>query len=117
MNKDLISQNLQHYNNAALTAIIGENPQFINLLLQSFMNGFYKYLKEIRKAVREKDYEKFKLNVHSITGSARSTSLEIMAFLSYELENTPISETDKIFELIEEMENEAEIIKDLFHIE
>lgn len=113
MEEKQTNTDLKHFNKAGLLNMVGDNTEFHQLLFNTYFEGFSKYLKNIRTAIQEQDQALLKLNAHSITGSSRSVCFELMANMSFELENTPVSEIDKIKNFMEDMENELEIIKDL----
>ncbi len=106
---------LMHYNRNELINMVGENEEFIELLINTYFEGFYKYLKNINHALVEGDFAAFKLNIHSITGSSKSVCFEIMGQIAFELENIDLNNTEGIKDLIEEIENEIQIIKELLN--
>ncbi len=108
-----INTDLKHFNKAELLNMVGDNAEFHKLLLNTYFEGFSKYLRNIRTSIQEQDQALLKLNAHSITGSSRSVCFELMANMAFKLENTPVAEKDKVKSLIEDMENELEIIKEL----
>ena len=108
---------LQHFHKADLINMVGENQEFINLLIKTYFEGFSKYLLRIHQAVIDHNQDALKLNSHSITGSSKSVCFEIMAKLAFDLESQDVTNTDEINDLIEEMENEAEIIKEILNQE
>ncbi len=115
MEEKLRDASLMHYNKSGLTDMVGDNEEFINLLIKTYFDGFYKYLKNIFQAIDDKNQNSLKLNAHSITGSSKSVCFEVMAQIAFELENTDINKTDEIKDLIEEIENEIEIIKEVLN--
>jgi HPt (histidine-containing phosphotransfer) domain-containing protein len=117
MDENKLNASLQHFHKAYLIDMVGENQDFINLLIKTYFEGFYKYIIKIRQAVHDQNQEALKLNAHSITGSSKSVCFEIMAKLAFDLENTEVSKIDEINDLIEEMENELEIIKEIITLE
>jgi HPt (histidine-containing phosphotransfer) domain-containing protein len=112
MEKDL-NPALHHFHKSELRAMVGNNDEFIKVLINTFFDGFYDYLKNIRTAIKEQSQSDLKLNAHSITGSAKSVYFEILATIAFDIENSKVEEVDKLHDLIEDLENEIEIIKDL----
>lgn len=110
VNKDEI-----HFKKFELVNMVGDNEEFINVLLNTFTEGYHKYIKRIHLAIIENDEEEFKINVHSITESAKSVCFTIMAQLTDELEFTKLSDNEKIKDLIDEIENEFEIISEIIN--
>ena len=115
MEEKLRNDLFQHFNKQALIDMVGQNEDFISLLIKTYFDGFYKYLNNIRNAVLTNDQASLKLNAHSITGSSKSVCFEVMSELAFELENLNINECKKINDLVDEMENELEIIKDFLN--
>lgn len=113
MENEKTNTDLKHFNKAELINMVGDNEEFHKLLLNTYFDGFYKYVKNIRTCIVDQDQAILKLNAHSITGSSRSVCFELMAVMAFELENTSVTEIDKIKNLLEDMENELEIIKDI----
>jgi hypothetical protein len=114
MEKIVIPEYLQHFNLAALTAKIGNKPENIKILLNTFIVDFYKYLNKIRTANLSHNSETIRHNLELISESANSACLDRIYFYTQAiLSNDEIYDEEQMNDFIDELENEAEIIRDL----
>lgn len=116
MEERLRDVSLMHYNKNELVNMVGDNDEFINLLISTYFEGYHKYFKNLIHAIDNGDNEAFKLNTNSIVSSSKSVCFEIMGEIAFELENMDLNNTDDVKDLIEEMENEIEIIKEILNL-
>ena len=108
---------LQHFNRNALVDIIGDNNHFLNILVKTYFDGFPEYLKKIRLAILDQNPIALQKHSHALCGSSKSVFFEIMAHLCIKLENIDISNNILTKELIEEIENEYQILKEMFELD
>ena len=113
MEKIVIPEYLQHFNLAALTAKIGNKPENIKILLNTFIVDFYKYLNKIRTANLSQNIDTIKHSLELISESANSACLERIHFFTQALLNDEMYDEVQMNDFIDELENEAEIIRDI----
>lgn len=111
-----INNKTQHFNRKDLVEKIGEDEEFIQMLLNTYFDGFNQYLKGIKESIIESDPKKLKLNSHSLKGSSYSACLEIMGNIAATLEKTELTETENIEKLIQDLETERETLKNLLNL-
>lgn len=115
MTQEYVNKDEIHFKRFELINMVGDNEEFINILLKTFTEGYHQYIKNIHIAILESNEDDFKINAHLISESAKSVCFVIMEQLAIELEFTGFSDNEKIRDLIEEIENEFEIISEILN--
>ncbi|MDD4150934.1 MAG: hypothetical protein PHE33_13000 [Bacteroidales bacterium] len=107
--------NLKHFNKSILFDLLGHNEANISLLIDNYFKEIYGFLRKLRKSVNANNIDAFSKNAQAIATMSKSVCFELMHVMAIEIEVIDFSNTKKLNDFIDEMENELEIIKDLLN--
>ncbi|MDD2634832.1 MAG: hypothetical protein PHW82_04970 [Bacteroidales bacterium] len=107
--------NLKHFNKSILFDLLGNNEANINILIDNYFKEIYTLLKQLRKSANNNDISTLSQYAKKIATASKSVCFELMHVMAIEIENIDISNTKKLNEFIDEMENELELIRDIIN--
>lgn len=108
-----INNKTEHFNRQDLVSKIGEDEEFIQMLLSTYFESYNQYYQGIMEAFESGDAKKFKLNAHSLKGSSYSACIEIMGNIAAALDKSDVSEVEKIKDLMLQLNAEREYLRKL----
>ena len=109
------NMNLKHFNKTILFDLLGNDEANVSLLIDNYSKEIYGFIKQLRKSAKKNDIDTFSKNAQAIATASKSVCFELMHVMAIEIEKIDITNTKKLNDFIDEMENELEIIKDLLN--
>jgi len=105
--------NLKHFNKTELADMLRNKEQDIEVLINSYFQEIYGFIKKLRQSAKSQDKEMFLRYARKTAVASKSVCFEIMHVLALELEDCDLNSQSKVLDCIDDMENELEIVKDI----
>ena len=88
------NQNLDY-----LKELVGDDPELINKLLESFANTLNSSVKEINNGLENKDFERIYRAAHTLKGAAGSMGFKEIADISVKIEEYAKGENKELVKI------------------